>query len=98
MKPIGFLTMTGVLALTVGGLMACQPAGTSQTSEKLDEIDKRLQNIEQLLQRGNRGAAAQRPRRPRGPDPSKVYAVPATGPYKGAEQAKVTIVEAFEFA
>jgi hypothetical protein len=38
------------------------------------------------------------PQRPR-PNPADTYAVPIAGaPAKGAEHAKITIVEAFEFA
>ena len=72
---------------------------------KLDQIAQRLDSIEKQLAsgagaRGAAGAAGQRG--PGGerkrPDPSKVYAVPATGPTIGPKDAKVTIVEAFEFA
>jgi hypothetical protein len=77
----------------------------SKVGEKLDQIAQRLDSIEKQLAAGGgargaagaagqRGAGAERKR----PDPSKVYAVPATGPAIGPKEAKVTIVEAFEFA
>jgi hypothetical protein len=46
------------------------------------------------------GAAGRDPGgRPPGPDPAETYSVPIAGAaYKGPANAKVTIVEAFEFA
>jgi protein-disulfide isomerase len=92
--------------LSIVGLaaMGCQ-RDDSKVGEKLDQIAQRLDGIEKQLAsgagaRGAAGAAGQRgpgAERKR-PDPSKVYAVPATGPTIGPKDAKVTIVEAFEFA
>ena len=93
--------MLAVLGLAAFG---CQ-RDDSKVSEKLDQIASRLDSIEKQLAsgagaRGAAGAAGQRGaggERKR-PDPSKVYAVPATGASHGPKNAKVTIVEAFEFA
>ena len=83
------------------GLAGCQRDDT-KVSEKLDQIAQRLDGIEKQLASGAgaRGAAGQRGQggERKRPDPSKVYAVPATGPADGPKDAKVTIVEAFEFA
>lgn len=68
---------------------------------KLDEIASKLDTIDQRLQAVERRpagpAAAQRPR---GPQPGKVYAVPVhpEDGVRGAASAKVTIVEAYEYA
>lgn len=68
--------------------------------EKLESIDKRLEGIERALARGaGAGARGGQRQRPRGPDPSTVYAVPvADSAWEGTKDAKVTVVEAFEFA
>jgi protein-disulfide isomerase len=63
---------------------------------RLDAIDGRLDRIE----KGRAGAGA-RPvqARPEGPDPSARYRIPVAGDaHRGATHAKVTLVEAFEFA
>ena len=62
-----------------------------ELSQEVKGIDERLQKIETLL--------ADILEEEREPDPAEVYAVPIEGdPYSGAEHAKVTLVEAFEFA
>jgi len=92
----------GVLFLSVLGLAAvgCQ-RDDSQVGEKLDQIIKQNDEILKALKSGAgagaRAGAAARPERRR-PDPQEVYAAVADGPYLGAKDAKVTIVEAFEFA
>ncbi len=96
--------MTRLIAIvgTVGlALIGCQK-DSSSSDEKLDQIVKRLDSIEQKL--GNARVGAARPgqpnrRRPPRPDPKKVYSVPVDGaPFSGPENAKVTIVKAFEYA
>jgi hypothetical protein len=83
----------------MGSLMACERVDTASTAKKLDEIDNRLAKIEQLMERGGGAPGAAVPQRPPGPDASEVYAVPIEGAaYKGPAHAKVTVVEAFEFA
>ena len=73
---------------------------------KLDSIEKRLDGIEKgggaraggAAERG-RGKQGQRPERPPGPDPKLTYAVPIDGSTTlGPKFAKVTLVDAFEFA
>lgn len=70
--------------------------------EKLESIDKRLEGIERAIARGGGAGAArgaQRPQQPPGPDPAAVYAVPIEGAaYEGSANAKITVIEAFEFA
>jgi protein-disulfide isomerase len=62
-----------------------------ELSDRLDDMDTRLKKIELLL--------ANALEEPQEPDPNVVYAVPIAGdPHSGPEHAKVTLVEAFEFA
>lgn len=64
--------------------------------EKLDKIISRLDDLEKKIDTGPR-----RPQPPRRPvvDQSAVYSVPIAGdPVNGPPTAKVTIVEASEFA
>ena len=65
--------------------------------EKLAKIESKLASIEAKLgSNPGRGRAAAKPR---GPDPSAVYSVDIGGaPYVGVADAKVTLVEAFDFA
>lgn len=95
----------GLLLLSAVGLAlpGCQRDDT-QIAEKLDQVIAKQDDILKALQSAPRGAAAaagrgqpQRPARRR-PEPNEVYAAPADGPYRGAKDAKVTIVKAFEFA
>jgi protein-disulfide isomerase len=59
--------------------------------ERSKDIDGRLVKIEDMIREATQG--------PKEPDPAVVYAVPVDGdPYRGPEHAKVTMVEAFEFA
>jgi len=105
MKRLRLSLLSAILGLAMGvGAAGCQKADGTSTDKKLDEVIARLDKIEKQLASGP-GAArptAQRPPpgpQPGRPDPSKVYAVPIEGAaYKGAEHAKVTVVEAFEFA
>lgn len=99
MKRIGSLCTFLMLAVVAGGLLGCQ-VDQSGLEAKLDKIDERLGKIETMVQQGGgAGAGRQAPQRPPGPDPSKVYAVPVTGaPAVGPENAKVTLVKAYEYA
>jgi len=87
--------------------MACEQSPNNEVVNKLKDIDKRLKGIEAKLDKGvpmQPGAAGARgagqPQgRPPGPDPATVYAVPIDGsPWRGSEHAKITLVEAFDFA
>lgn len=91
----------GVIALGAMGF-ACQK-DESQTAETLTQIDQRLQRIENNMRTarpaGARARGQRRAPQRRYPDPKTVFSVPVDGlPYQGGKDAKVTIVEAFEFA
>jgi len=89
-----------VLLGAVSGLFACARDSDPDLAKKLDRIIKQNDDILDELRKGGgvaRGASP-RPQRPR-PSPTEVYAVPIEGaPFVGSKDAKVTIVEAFEFA
>lgn len=90
----GFLS--ALVALSLG---ACQ-RDDSAVMAKLDELAKGQEALKEQLAKGG-GAGARRPQRPARPrpKPNDVYSVNIAGAaYKGAEHAKVTVVEAFEFA
>jgi hypothetical protein len=87
------MMMSGIFAAGLG-FGACQPHNP-ETAKKLDEISKKLDDLDKKLASN----AQPRPMMPQGPDPMAVYAVPIEGaPTKGPKAAKITIVEAFEFA
>ena len=76
---------------------------------RFDQLIKRQDETNQLLREiskggGMRGAAGGAAARGgeggdrKRPDPGETYAVNATGPAHGPKDAKVTLVEAFEFA
>ena len=81
-------------------LAACQ-ADTKNINDRMERIEKKLDAI--IAQGGRGGAApgaagAQRPSRPE-PDRSKTYAVSVEGdPFIGPADAKVTLIEAFDYA
>jgi len=82
---------------------ACQP-DNKEYKQKLDDILVKLDQLDKKIDKvsGGRAAGAQpavaQPQPPR-PDPATVYSVPIDGdPVKGPANAKVTIVEAAEFA
>ena len=101
-KRLGYLFVTGLMAI---GLVGCQKADDAVV-KKLDEISKKLDKLDDIEKKlaaggGARpGAARPQPGQQAGsPDPGKVYSVPIAGsPFVGAKDAKITIVEAFEFA
>jgi protein-disulfide isomerase len=85
-----------VFASSFALVAACQPVADDSVSKKLDEINKKLDALDKKV-----AAGPQRPmpQQPAGPDPNTVYSVAIDGaPFKGPKHAKVTIVEAFEFA
>jgi len=81
-------------------LAACQ-ADTKNINDRMERIEKKLDAI--IAQGGRGGGAAagaqqQRPSRAE-PDRAKTYSVSVEGnPFIGAADAKVTLVEAFDFA
>ncbi|MCP4447430.1 MAG: hypothetical protein GY811_19125 [Myxococcales bacterium] len=92
---------TGLLLLSAVAAFGCQRDDaplTKQVEDLKKGQDKILAAIEKMPKGGAAAARPQRPRRP-SPDANSVYSVNIAGsPYKGAKDAKVTIVEAFEFA
>ena len=87
----------------LSGLLAGACARDSEAvMAKLNETNERLDAIEQKLDRvvSAGGARAPARERRRGPEPGVLYAVPVNDndAYRGAKHAKVTIVDAFEFA
>ncbi len=97
MKKLGLIA-AAALAASLG---ACQK-DDSGIREQLDKIDQRLVGIETALKQGGRAApgGAAAPQAPSRPDSNTVFAVPVHdyNPSVGAKDAKVTIVEGFEFA
>ncbi len=83
-----------LLAALVWVGMAC--GRRDEDSKKIDDIVTRLDRIEKKLETPTR---PQLPPRPPEPDNKTVYAVPIDGdPFVGPAAAKVTIVEASDFA
>jgi protein-disulfide isomerase len=96
MRP-NFLLLSGLIAGGVS-MMSCQPVQDENVNKKLDEINKKLDALDKKVGAGGM-ANQQRPQPPPGPDPNAVYAVAIDGAaVSGPKSAKVTIVEAFEFA
>jgi hypothetical protein len=107
-------SVTYATALAVALLaMACEQSSDSEVVNQLKDMNKRLKSMEAKLDKvaagGGPAAAGGRPGapapgrdpggRPPGPDPAEVYSVPIAGsPAVGPANAKVTLVEAFEFA
>ncbi|MBA2543092.1 MAG: hypothetical protein H0V17_25850 [Deltaproteobacteria bacterium] len=82
-----------LVVTAVAGLVGCQQ-DTKNLERKLDQIIAKLDK----MPAGGAGAAAQRPQRPE-PDRSKTYAVPVAGDFfDGPADAKVTLVEAYDYA
>jgi hypothetical protein len=105
MRRLG-LVFLSALGLALPG---CTRDESSQLGEKLDMMIKKQEETNQLLKDlgkgggmraggavGARGGAEGGERKR--PEPTEVYAVNNVGPSQGPKDAKVTIVEAFEFA
>ena len=85
-----------IAALMVAALMltACQ-ADTRNLEKKVDDLNAK---VDRLIKSGGVGAANPRPQRPE-PDRAKTYAVGIAGdPIMGAANAKITLIEAFDYA
>lgn len=91
-RALAVLTAVGSLSM-----LGCQPQqNNAEINAKLDDIKKKLEDLDKKV---SAMPARPMPQQPAGPDPQAVYAVPVEGaPIKGPKDAKVTIVEAFEFA
>jgi hypothetical protein len=91
-----------VLSGALIGASACN-RDSDAVMAKINETHERLDSIEQKLdalgRAGGARANANRNRR-RGPEPGVLYAVPVNDndAYRGGKNAKVTIVDAFEYA
>jgi hypothetical protein len=85
-----------VLMTAVVALAACQN-DQKNINDRMERIEKKLDAL--IASGGGRGAAQpQRPSRPQ-PDRDKTYAVSIDGdPFEGPADAKVTMIEAFDFA
>jgi protein-disulfide isomerase len=94
------LSITGFAFLLTAALAGCQ-RDDSATNEKLDKLLAKVEDLEKKVDRVGSarpmpGAQAPQPGRP---DPTAVYSVPIDGnPVVGKPTAKVTIVEAYEYA
>lgn len=89
------LLLAAVLPLAAG----CQ-ADQKNLNDRMERIEKKLDAL--IASGGARGAAPgagqQRPQRPE-PDRSKTYSVPIVNdPISGPVDAKVTLIEAFDYA
>ena len=88
-----------LLVAAILPLAACQ-SDQKNLNDRMERIEKKL---DALIAQGPRGggaagAGAQRPSRPE-PDRSKTYAVPIENdPFDGPADAKVTLIEAFDYA
>jgi protein-disulfide isomerase len=98
MKWMNIVTLQSVALAAVAGT-GCQ-AEDRQTKERLDKMITQAEELEKKVDRaGQRGGMAPPPPQAGRPDPNAVYSVPIDGnPSKGPATAKVTIVEAAEFA
>jgi hypothetical protein len=105
MRRLGLLFLSALGLALPGG---CTRDDATPLGEKLDMMIKKQEETNNLLRdlaksggvrtgaAGARGGAEGGDRRR--PDPNEVYAANAVGPAHGPKDAKVTIVEAFEFA
>src|SRR5262245_30126863 len=89
-------------AVLLGGGCA-KGGGSKKDVEELraenEKLNQRLKKLEDFLNPIMAAQQRQRQQQQAPPDSSTVYAVPIEGsPFKGAEHAKVTIVEGYEFA
>jgi hypothetical protein len=96
MKRLSVFAAAGLLAAIVGCKKGADDAGDKfdRIMARLDAMDKKLDQVAQ-----GRGAGA-RPPSPAEPDPRATYSIPVSDADfpKGPATAKVTIVEAADFA
>ncbi|TPV95429.1 MAG: hypothetical protein B7733_10015 [Myxococcales bacterium FL481] len=101
MRRFSYLFIGGAFAASLAGCQRPAPGGgdNSEVLAKLDEISKKLNDLEGKVEKAAKaGARPSRPSRPR-PDAKATYSIPlGDSPAVGPEHAKVTIVEAFEYA
>ena len=85
------------LVLLCGALLIACQADTNKLNDRLDKIEKLIaQNCSGGGGRANPGGQNRPPQRAQ--DPAKTYAVPIDGdPFVGPADAKVTLVEAYDY-
>jgi hypothetical protein len=83
------------LLLSACSLAAITCGKREEESKKLEDVVARLERIEKKLETSR----PPMPQRPPEPDSKTVYSVPVDGdPVVGSSAAKITIVEALDFA
>lgn len=100
MNRFGIGALSGVLMLATVSCTRDSDAVLAElkkTNERLDSIEKKLDVASRARPQGRRGGGQPQPRRPK---PGVLYSVPVNDndAYRGGKHAKVTIVEAFEYA
>jgi protein-disulfide isomerase len=90
------LIALATLSLLTAGVTCKKMEGTAEIDAKLDKVLSRLDDIEKKIGQGGGG----QPPGPPMPKPGVAYQLPVDpeDAYRGGKHAKVTIVEAFEFA
>jgi hypothetical protein len=89
--------MKNLTLLAVLLAAACQP-DTKNLERKVDQIAQDQRKIMDMLAKGGAAGGAQpRPQRPE-PDRAKTYSVPIDNdPFDGPADAKITLVEAYDY-
>jgi hypothetical protein len=87
-----------ILAATVLAALGCRKVSDEDSNEKFDRILSRLDAMDKKIDQLSQGRP--QPQRPQEPDPKATYAVPVSDADhpRGPATAKVTIVEAADFA
>ena len=102
MNRFGIGAMSGILVLAT---VSCTRdsdgivAELKKTNERLKSIEEKLDAVARLRPQGGGGGDV-RPKQPPRPKPGVLYSVPVNDndAFRGGKHAKVTIVEAFEYA
>ena len=97
MNRFGIGALSGVLVLAT---VTCT-RDTDTVLAELKKTNERLDSIEKICGRAQaRGVRDTRPQPPPRPKPGVLYSVPVNDndAYRGGKHAKVTIVDAFEYA
>jgi protein-disulfide isomerase len=99
-KNAGGPLLVAALILAVGLVAGAFVIASSvdRATEKIDGMATALADIKGAIEKGGMAGAAAAAPRPSGPDPARRYTFKSLGPHvKGAEDAKVTIVEFSDF-
>ncbi len=96
-EQLRFLSLAAMFAA-----LSTSSCGGQTSDKKLDAVLTRLDGLDKKVDALSQRVAGAQPRAPQRPqlDPNTVYAVPVADndPYVGPKHAKVTIVEAYEYA